>query len=181
MIQALLWTDFSEPLRNRPEDIPHLIEHYGNRYALQFNKQWPCAWDEDTLEQLCEYCWPGNVRELQNVLRRIIVTERSRETIASMMNGFVSNKKVKASGGSGYAGQVLKQYGFYGNDVDLKSLSLKKIKKQAADVIEKQVIAYVLDKTGWNRSNANKILGISYKTLLSKIQEFGLTPPPDLY
>jgi len=35
----------------------------------------------------------------------------------------------------------------------------------------------VLEKTGWNRSKANKILGISYKTLLYKIQEFDLNPP----
>ena len=174
-------TIFIEPLRNRPEDIPHLIEHYGKLYALQFNKPWPCAWGEDTLNQLCEYSWPGNVRELQNVLRRLIITEKSRETIASMMSGFVSKQKAKVSGGTGLSRQVLRQYGFYGKDVDLKSLSLKKIRKQAADAIEKQVISYVLDKTGWNRSNANKILGISYKTLLAKIQEFGLAPPTDLF
>jgi hypothetical protein len=38
------------------------------------------------------------------------------------------------------------------------------------------VISYVLDRTGWNRSRANKILGISYKTLLAKIQDLELKP-----
>ena len=63
------------------------------------------------------------------------------------------------------------------NPKDLSLLSLKDIKKKAMGKVEKEVIAYVLEKTHWNRSKANKILGISYKTLLSKIQEFELTPP----
>jgi DNA-binding NtrC family response regulator len=60
---------------------------------------------------------------------------------------------------------------------DLSSLSLKKIKKKAMDRVEKEVIAYVLEKTGWNRSKATKILNISYKTLLYKIKDLGIDPP----
>ena len=60
---------------------------------------------------------------------------------------------------------------------DLSSLSLKKIKKKAMDRVEKEVIAYVLEKTGWNRSKATKILKISYKTLLYKIKDLGIEPP----
>ena len=65
---------------------------------------------------------------------------------------------------------------FNGQEPNLASLSLKKIGKKTSDFVEKQVISYVLDKTGWNRSKANKILGISYKTLLAKIHELDLTP-----
>ena len=60
---------------------------------------------------------------------------------------------------------------------DLSSLSLKKIKKKAMDHVEKEVIAYVLEKTGWNRSKATKVLNISYKTLLYKIRDLGIEPP----
>jgi len=42
------------------------------------------------------------------------------------------------------------------------------------------VISHVLTKTGWNRSKATKILGISYKSLLAKIRELELQPPPEL-
>jgi two-component system response regulator AtoC len=52
---------------------------------------------------------------------------------------------------------------------DQAAFSLKKITKKATDRIEKEVISFVLDKTGWNRTNASKILKISYKTLLYKI------------
>jgi DNA-binding NtrC family response regulator len=60
---------------------------------------------------------------------------------------------------------------------DLASLSLKKIKKQAIVRVEKEIISYVLEKTGWNRSKATKILNISYKTLLYKIKNLGIEPP----
>jgi len=54
---------------------------------------------------------------------------------------------------------------------------LKKIRKKALDHVEKEVIAYVLEKTGWNRSKAVKVLNISYKTLLYKIRNLGIEPP----
>ena len=59
---------------------------------------------------------------------------------------------------------------------NLSSLSLKKIRKKALDRVEKEVISYVLEKTGWNRTKAAKILKISYKTLLNKIKEIDIEP-----
>jgi DNA-binding NtrC family response regulator len=59
---------------------------------------------------------------------------------------------------------------------NLSSLSLKKVRKKALDRVEREVISYVLEKTGWNRSKANKILNISYKTLLYKIKDLNISP-----
>ena len=55
--------------------------------------------------------------------------------------------------------------------------SLKKIKKKVVSRVEREVIGYVLNKTAWNRSQASKILKVSYKTLLTKIAELDLKPP----
>jgi DNA-binding NtrC family response regulator len=67
---------------------------------------------------------------------------------------------------------------FNGKDSpDDPSFSLKTIRKTALDRVEKEVISHVLKKTGWNRSKATKILKISYKTLLYKISDLGITPP----
>jgi DNA-binding NtrC family response regulator len=63
---------------------------------------------------------------------------------------------------------------------NLSSLSLKKVRKKALDRVEKEVISYVLEKTGWNRSKAAKILNISYKTLLYKIKDLNIDQPPDV-
>ena len=57
------------------------------------------------------------------------------------------------------------------------NFSLKSVKKKAVDQVERKVISSVLQRTGWNRSKANKILKISYKTLLNKISEMGLESP----
>ena len=59
-------------LRDRPEDIPHLVWHYTNKYARQFNRQIesiPVA----VMESMVNYSWPGNIRELQNFIERAVI------------------------------------------------------------------------------------------------------------
>jgi len=165
-----------DPLRNRPEDIPFLIKYYGNKYALEFGRKCPTALNNGMLDRLCRYQWPGNVRELQNVLRRIIILNEDEDILDSMM--VKENPKVaaKAPFRSQPVPDLINLLGLNGEEPKLKSLSLEEIGKRTSDFVEKQVISYVLDKTGWNRSRANKILGISYKTLLAKINDLELTP-----
>jgi two-component system response regulator AtoC len=56
------------PLRNRPEDIPPLIDYYIEKYVSQFNGKKISKPGSDAMEKLMAYSWPGNVRELQNIL-----------------------------------------------------------------------------------------------------------------
>jgi len=170
-----------EPLRNRPEDIPFLIKYYGEKYALQFSKKQPCSISREIIDRLCRYSWPGNVRELQNVLRRIILLNEGEEALESMITGNAnSNHMAYSPLRAEPAPHWINFLELNGEEPKLKSLSLKEIGKKTSDFVEKQVISYVLDKTGWNRSRANKILGISYKTLLAKIQELELKPDQPL-
>jgi DNA-binding NtrC family response regulator len=60
---------------------------------------------------------------------------------------------------------------------NLASFSLKKTRKKAHDRAEKEVISYILDQTDWNRSKAAKILKISYRALLYKINDLKIEPP----
>jgi len=165
-----------EPLRKRPEDIPFLIKYYGDRYALEFGKPYPTAIGNGMLDRLCKYHWPGNVRELQNVLRRIIILDESEEILDSMIANINSKPVADVPFRSEPVPDLIKLIGLNGEEPKLDSLSLKPICKRTSDFVEKQVISYVLEKTGWNRSRANKILGISYKTLLAKINELELSP-----
>jgi len=172
-------TIFIEPLRNRPEDIPFLIKYYGDKYARQFSKKQPGAISSDIIDRLCRYGWPGNVRELQNVLRRLIVLNEGEEVFESMLAGN-GHHNGRAADRGGAELHWINFLGLDGAEPNLKSLSLKEIGKKTSDFVEKQVISYVLDRTGWNRSRANKILGISYKTLLAKIQDLELKPEHSL-
>ena len=108
-----------------------------------------------------------------------MILDNAENSLDELLNQSSAQKRVK--GISVSAGQQSSSMDFLDFNIDhpkdLSSLSLKDIKKKAMEKAEKEIIAYVLDKTHWNRSKAYKILGISYKTLLQKIQELELTPP----
>lgn len=168
-----------EPLRNRPEDIPYLIEHYVKAYTDQFEGKQLLTPSPKTIERLTTYHWPGNIRELQNVLKRLMILGNGEDNLEDMLMGNLNQPR--AANLSRSASQPATPMDIIGFDSsappDLSSLSLKKIKKKAMDRVEKEVIAYVLEKTGWNRSKATKILKISYKTLLYKIKDLEIEPP----
>jgi transcriptional regulator with PAS, ATPase and Fis domain len=168
-----------EPLRTRPEDIPPLIDHYVKTYTVQFDGKQLLTPSKKTIEKLTAYRWPGNVRELQNVLKRFMILGSSEDSLDDMLIGNEARSQPPHIPTS--AGQLLSSADlleFDTNDPpDLSSLSLKKIKKKAIVRVEKEIISYVLEKTGWNRSKATKILNISYKTLLYKIKNLEIEPP----
>ena len=168
-----------EPLRNRPNDIPPLIDHYIKTYTAQFEGKQLLTPSQKVIDKLATYHWPGNVRELQNVLKRLMILGNSEDSLEEMLMG--TPIRPRTGGLPAAAEQPPSPMDFLGFDInqppDLSSLSLKKIKKKAMDHVEREVIAYVLDKTGWNRSKATKVLNISYKTLLYKIRDLGIEPP----
>ena len=168
-----------EPLRNRPDDIPHLIHYYIEKYKAQFAGKALRIPLAAVIQRLCAYRWPGNVRELQNVLKRIMILGDGEEGLNGLLAVLPPSAAAPNPAGRGQAlvpGGVLDPHELS----DLSALSLKKVRKRAMDKVEKEVIAYVLGKTGWNRSKATKILKISYKTLLYKIKDLGIEPPPDV-
>jgi transcriptional regulator with PAS, ATPase and Fis domain len=172
---------FIEPLRDRPEDISHLIDHYVKEYASKFNVKKLLYPSSKTIDKLCMYHWPGNVRELQNVLKRIMILGECEEPIDAMLNGQI--RQTQPSGLQLPETKPTIPIDLWGgngeNSLSLDSLSLKKVTKKAVARVEKEVISYVLGKTGWNRSKAAKILKISYKTLLYKITDLDINPESD--
>lgn len=167
------------PLRSRPEDIPPLIEYYTGIYTSKFNNKDLLRPNKRILDKLTRYHWPGNVRELQNVLKRVLVLGNWDEIIDELETD--SGRPVGASAGKGSSESTLGGQDSLLFEMDemppLEEFSLKEIRKKALDRIEKQAISYVLEKTGWNRSKASKILKISYKTLLYKIADLDIQPP----
>ena len=168
-----------EPLRNRSDDIPYLIEHFVKAYTAQFDDKQLLTPSQKVIDKLTAYHWPGNVRELQNVLKRLMILGNGEDSLDDMIMNSPARPRTGDLPVS--IGQPTSSMDFLGFDInkppDLSSLSLKKIKKKAMDHVEKEVISYVLEKTGWNRSKATKILNISYKTLLYKIKDLGVEPP----
>jgi transcriptional regulator with PAS, ATPase and Fis domain len=172
---------FIEPLRNRPDDISHLIDHYVKEYANQFNVKKLLYPSPKTIDKLCIYHWPGNVRELQNVLKRIMILGEGEKSIDDMLNGQIIQKQpLELQSPETKQPIPIGLWGGNGeNSLSLDSFSLKRVTKKAIARVEKEMISYVLEKTGWNRSKAAKILKISYKTLLYKITDLDINPESD--
>lgn len=60
------------PLRDRPEDVPLLVEHFNRHFSIPYGKT-PKEFSKEALEELQNYSWPGNVRELRNTIERVVI------------------------------------------------------------------------------------------------------------
>ncbi|MFH2093925.1 MAG: sigma-54 dependent transcriptional regulator [Pseudomonadota bacterium] len=180
------------PLRERREDIPSLIEYYFRLYKSEIPDNNGTKPDADTLEKLCNYPWPGNVRQLQNCIKKQMVVDSWEKIFEELPKEQTQIQQSIHTNTLQNGSQPIENHEFsmdratiISQFVDLSTsseklfedLSLKKIKKLASDRVEKEVINFVLEKVGWNRSRAAKILKISYKTLLYKMTEFEVQPP----
>jgi two-component system response regulator AtoC len=168
-----------DPLRKRPEDIPHLINYYAQKYASQLNANQPLFLSKSNIDELTAYHWPGNVRELQNVIRRMIVQGESEENIKEIIRNTDEGRHTPQpfSAENKNFSNLSDSLGLNVESMDLLSLSLKKIRKKTANYVEKEVISYVLKHTGWNRKKTAKILNVSYRTIFIKMHDLDITTP----
>lgn len=168
------------PLRDRPEDIPDLIDYYYERYSDTLKKNKISYPSNEVLDLLKSYSWPGNVRELQNVMKKAIVLGGWDEVLPELYdtryrNGHsVSRTPPTSTQPAGIRPETPPHIPIDFENLD--NFSLKKLRKQAVDQVERDVISRVLSHTRWNRSKATKILKISYKTLLYKINDLNIRP-----
>jgi transcriptional regulator with GAF, ATPase, and Fis domain len=160
-----------EPLRKRAEDIPVLINYYFKKYVARFNNGPPRILSKATSEKLMKYPWPGNVRELQNVLQRLLVLNASDNEVDEIISNGYCRRTCE-----GKEPTIDSHPEDRGTSPTNLKIPLKKIKKKVYQKIEKEIISYVLETTHWHRSKAAEILEISYKMLLTKIEELGLDP-----
>jgi len=144
------------PLRERREEIPLLVSAFLSRFNAQYGRQKELA--PETLARLMEHPWSGNVRELENTIRRMVVLTEGEQAFAVSL----------ARRRNGHATAAA---------APIASESLREIARRAAREAERKALVEVLDRSHWNRAKASRILKVSYKTLLNKITECGLTPP----
>jgi two-component system, NtrC family, response regulator AtoC len=143
------------PLRERREEIPALALWFLAKFNAQYGRQKQLL--PETIARLKEYSWSGNVRELENAIRRLVVLSDGERTIEALVdrrrNGSVEAPRLTVNE------------------------SLRDIARRGARDAERKALMEVLAQVHWNRAEASRILKVSYKTLLNKICECGLTPP----
>ncbi len=151
------------PLRERKSQILPLSLFFFHQYCHKFKKSIP-PFSAETINSFKEYNWPGNIRELENIIKRIVLFG---EEVA--MAGWRENKE-KLDDLHHLRSENLLQNGLY----VLDNYNLKKVKREAIEAAEKGLIEKTLAETRWNRKEAAKLLDISYKALLYKIEKYNL-------
>ncbi|TMB06881.1 MAG: sigma-54-dependent Fis family transcriptional regulator [Deltaproteobacteria bacterium] len=180
------------PLRDRKEDVPHLIEHFRRKYGSKY-KQGAMEFSPDVTRRLLEYDYPGNVRELENLVRRLVVLRDERFVLDELRATQARRPALQPTLQAGSAGGALPpaNQGHPRYDAppsqppapvvpmlgSAETVSLKEIARQAALRAEREAISAMLARTNWNKRKAAARLQISYKALLYKIKDCGLTDP----
>ncbi|MEP7304639.1 MAG: sigma-54 dependent transcriptional regulator [Acidobacteriota bacterium] len=179
------------PLRQRQDELPHLIEYFVSKYAKRYNRPEP-ALPATLRAALQQHSWPGNIRELENVLKRFVILQDEALVLRDLQSGdrrsappprdevrpeaatTVSDTSLAAGALSGAALSLPPPAGNGASRPDGSSPSLGEAARVAMQRAERDLIVPTLRKVHWNRRKAAPLLGVSYKTLLNKIKEHGI-------
>jgi two-component system NtrC family response regulator len=141
------------PLRERKDDIPLLLEHFMAKYCTRHGVD-PLSVTEEALEVLRHYNWPGNVRELENVVERLIVMGR--------------NKLIRPEGLPAEMRAIKRRVANLRLELPEEGIDLEEV--------ERDILVQALEKHKWNQTHAARYLNISRKTLIYRMEKFGLRP-----
>ncbi len=155
------------PLRERRDEIPVLTEYFLRRYSDAYDKEYAPI-SELLEERFLAYPWPGNIRELENLVKRMVVLGAEQPVIEELLSRRAASPPPRES--SNGKGELER---FMSGEVD--RVSLKRIGRDAAQAAERRLIEKVLHRTRWNRKEAAEVLQISYKALLYKMRDAGLS------
>jgi two-component system, NtrC family, response regulator AtoC len=144
------------PLRQRSADIPELVEYFRTHFNMDYHCKTPPI-SSSLMRVLLAYHWPGNVRQLENLMKRYVILG-TEACISTDLSGPVP---------STFAPLDIPEQG---------PVPLKKIARQAMLQLEREIILKVLQANHWNRRRAAEIMNISYRALLYKIKDTGLSP-----
>ena len=144
------------PLRERRDDIPLLLQHFLRKQCERYKLAIPSLTD-DAVDLLTRYAWPGNVRELENVIERLVVLGQSNVIHSEQLPPQVRQAKSRVS-----------------------AINLK-LPDEGIDLeeIEKEILVQALERHDWNQTRAARYLNISRKTLIYRMEKFGLAGVPE--
>jgi len=134
------------PLRERRDDIPILAQHFNQQFCVEMGRKLKNI-SSKAMESLISHSWHGNVRELENTIKR---------AIALSENGSISSANLF----------------FNARSKPSKYISLTVGSTSISDA-ERDLIIGTLESVGGNKQKASEILGITSKTIRSKLNQYG--------
>ncbi len=151
---------FIPPLRDRPEDIGPLIDHFIKKYADKNNKE-VTGISSEAMDVLLQYPWPGNIRELENTIENAIVMSEGNKIAVGDLPGYLQARKPADKSSSVGISAVLQD-------------SVGAAFKDQLQMCEREIIRRALDDANGNKTHAARRLGFSLRTLRNKLQKFKL-------
>jgi DNA-binding NtrC family response regulator len=139
------------PLRERAEDIPELVQHFFLK-AKEKQGRANLVLPTRMLPYFSAYTWPGNVRELENIIERIVVLSRGDEITLNDLPDFLRRERPAVE----ELHLILPPNGI------------------SLEAVEKELIVRALEKFNWNQTHAAQYLDLSRKTLIYRMEKFGL-------
>lgn len=146
------------PLRRRRGDIPILANYFLHKFCHENNLPGKTV-TLPALRILQAYSWPGNVRELENLMERLVVLNPDLR--------FIGHEEIPAEIKG--APDVREEPGSAGvpTEISAEGIMLPEILQE----VERKLILKSLEKTGWNKQQAAKLLGIKRTTLIEKMRK----------
>ena len=141
---------FIPPLRERKEDVPLFLRHFAEKFAPGQN----IVFSPEIVERLTSYEWPGNVRELENLVERMIVMRRSRRLDETNLPEDFGRTILRKDSPETQAPMSLHE-------------------------VEKDLILRALEKSGWNKSEAARVLKVPRHVLLYRMKTYRIVKRPE--
>lgn len=140
------------PLRQRKEDIPLLAGFFLRKYSEE-NQRSTRALDTETLRALLNYAWPGNVRELENVIERAVVLSSGHQIGPDLLPDHITGR---------------------GTSIPLIENRADASLFDVMEECERHIITDMLEKCGWNQTEAAERFRIPLSTLNQKIKRLNI-------
>jgi len=156
------------PLRERPEDLPMLIEHFLGHFAESFHRP-ACKLSPGAMRRLLAYAYPGNIRELENIMEHSVALAegnviREEDLPTDVRTGVSATAPTPTTNGASLA--VVDWMGEGSSNLDAE-----------LEAMEKQLLEEALRRAGGVRKRAAEILGINYRSLRHRLSKYGFGDP----
>jgi DNA-binding NtrC family response regulator len=145
------------PLRERPEDVPLLLQHFVERFAKEFRKPMKRV-APSALDALVHHHWPGNIRELRNAVERAMILGSPPELRLS-----------------DFPPEIVRPAGAPAADPGRFALPPEGL---SLEELERDLVRQALERAHGNRTRAGRLLGLNRDAVRYRIEKFGLDFPP---
>jgi two-component system response regulator PilR (NtrC family) len=147
------------PLRERREDIPLLVDHFIRKFSAEHGRQ-VNGCDPEAMSALMAYHFPGNVRELENLIERAVTLAPGDRVSAEALPTLKALSAGDSSLGAPAVGPLPEE------GIDLERL---------VEDFERSLIIRALERTGGKRTEAARLLGVTFRSLRYRLSKLGIT------